>query len=209
MKIISHCGLWDEKAPKNSRTALESAICHGFGIETDFRDQDGRLVIAHHPPLESEGLSLLDLLEMLSKVSLPGMSLALNVKAMHLSEWVKNVFPAKANAFCFDMSVPDLRNYIRDEIPVYTRQSEYEKEPSFYSEAKGVWLDAFDSVWYSRDLIWSHLRSGKDVCLVSPELHGREPHELWNFLQEDKELVSHPHLALCTDRSWEARELFS
>jgi hypothetical protein len=41
------------------------------------------------------------------------------------------------NYFLFDMSVPDALVYIRQGgFNVYTRQSEYEKEPSFYSEAK-------------------------------------------------------------------------
>lgn len=214
MNIISHCGLWDSTTPKNSRQALEKALQHGFGIETDFRDQDGRLIISHHPPLDKMSLELLDLLEMLSNTSSP-LKIALNVKAMHLSEllvetlqnWKTNFDQTKI--YFFDMSIPDQRNYLGAGLPTLSRQSEFESNPSFYEDARGIWLDAFESEWYDKELILEHLKKDKEVFVVSPELHKRQHQIFWNQLRQSGELVHDPNLNLCTDFPLEAREFFA
>ena len=49
MKILSHRGYWKEEKEKNTIDAVRKAFDHGFGIESDIRDLDGKLVISHNP----------------------------------------------------------------------------------------------------------------------------------------------------------------
>ena len=53
MKIIAHRGMWFSKNEQNTLVAFERALENGFGIETDFRDFNGSLVISHDLPLEN------------------------------------------------------------------------------------------------------------------------------------------------------------
>jgi hypothetical protein len=96
------------------------------------------------------------------------------------------------------MTVPELVVQLRLGLPAYTRASEYEQPPPCYDRAIGVWLDAFEGQWYSASVIERFLRDGKKVCIVSPELHGREHRSLWSSLKQSG-LVAHPDLTLCTD----------
>ena len=109
MIILAHRGLWETPVDKNTRAALRRALAEGFGIETDIRDFDGRLVISHDPP-RAEAMHLDDFLD--DYVQSGGLGLlALNIKADGLQ-------PALAEAladrrigpdryFVFDMAVPD------------------------------------------------------------------------------------------------------
>ena len=47
MYILSHRGFWHKGLKKNSIQAINKAIENGCGIETDFRDYMGDLVISH------------------------------------------------------------------------------------------------------------------------------------------------------------------
>ena len=42
-------------------------------------------------------------------------------------------------------------------------QSEYEKEPSFYESAIGVWLDEFQSRWIDKKTIGFHIKNNKKI----------------------------------------------
>lgn len=87
------------------------------------------------------------------------------------------------------MSVPDALLYIDLNFNVFTRQSEYEKEPSFYDKACGVWMDEFYSYWIDKNIIKKHIDNGKLVCIVSPELHKRDYKKEWQeYKQIEKEL---------------------
>ena len=63
--------------------------------------------------------------------------LALNIKADGLQIPLKQLIKKYeiTNYFVFDMSIPDALVYIDLNFNVFTRQSEYEKEPSFYGKA--------------------------------------------------------------------------
>ena len=50
MQLIAHRGYWLDPKEKNTETAFVRALQHGFGIETDFRDLNGHLVISHDVP---------------------------------------------------------------------------------------------------------------------------------------------------------------
>jgi hypothetical protein len=66
-------------------------------------------------------------------------------------------------------------------------------------------LDSFGEEWYDTDLIVKLIASGKRVCVVSPELHDRDPNPLWQRLRT---IADAPGLMLCTDHPQQARGFF-
>ena len=206
MQILAHRGFWVNEVEKNDRTAIQSALDEGFGVETDVRDWSGKLVISHDPPT-NPNYHLTDVFRQSALSDSHANTLALNIKSDGLAPSIKSLvdqFP-KQKYFVFDMSVPDVRQYIKLGLHVFTRASEVEMQPAFLTEARGVWLDAFFSDWYELDVVESFLANGKEVCVVSPELHGR-PHQLaWDKL---KQLNSLNELYLCTDFPDQAKEFF-
>lgn len=194
MQIISHRGYWKEPAEKNSRAAFARTLEAGFGTETDVRDLAGQLVVAHDPPKGGE-MRWRELVAMFEGSGLP---LAVNVKSDGLATLLGQAFSESATPwFAFDMSGPQTVLFARQGLPFYTRHSDVEPQPIFYSEAAGVWLDSFtDDQWIRPDVVRRHLDAGKSVCVVSSELHGREPRPLWDGLAELKEEA---RVMLCTD----------
>lgn len=199
MQVISHRGYWKAAAEKNTEVAFARSFEMGFGTETDVRDLNGMLVISHDMPLHP-AMSLRKYLAGLQVFDQkPGLIQALNIKsdglAKELAVKMKNCIQPW---FVFDMSVPDMIQHIRAGNPTFARMSEYEQLPTgFLGQIKGIWLDAFVSTWYSMDVVKSLLDQGLQVCIVSPELHGRaDPANLWNALRG---LAEHENLILCTD----------
>lgn len=136
--------------------------------------------------------------------------MALNIKSDGLQELLKYKITQYAleNYFIFDMSVPDALEYIKCGLNVFTRQSEYEQIPSFYAEAKGVWLDEFHGHWICLDVIEEHFSHHKQICIVSPDLHGRSYLQEWQEYKNWQAKFPNRHLMLCTDRVEEARRFF-
>lgn len=202
MRVISHRGYWRQPHERNQRVAFERSFGLGFGTETDVRDAAGTLVVSHDPPLGGE-MPLSQLLAMAAAAP-PGLPLALNIKADGLAGALAAALrqhPA-LDAFVFDMAVPDMRAYLRTGVPVFARMSEVERAPAWLAQCAGVWLDAFDGDWFGTELVADLLARTRRVCVVSPELHGREPGPRWASLRA---LAGHDGLLLCTDRPEEAR----
>jgi len=204
MKIISHRGFWDKATEMNSIQSFIKSFELGFGTETDVRDLNGRIVISHDIPLlSSETIYFEDFLEIYKKYStiVNSLPIALNIKADGLQTLITQKLEEYSidNYFLFDMSFPDQLQYLKKNTSkVFTRQSEYEKEPMLYKESDGVWLDSFDGNWFSYDLIKNHIDNGKIVCIVSSDLHKRDYHEQWKFLKNGN-LHLENNLILCTD----------
>jgi len=196
MIVISHRGYWKDPAEKNRPVAFHRSFDLGYGTETDVRDLGRALVISHDPPDGSE-ITLDAMLDILAGRDLP---LAMNIKADGLSRDLNAAMRARGvrSWFTFDMTIPELVVQLRLGLPAFTRASEYEQPPPCYDRAIGVWLDAFESVWYTPARIEAFLRDGKQVAVVSPELHGRDPLPLWVTLK-DSGIATHPRLMLCTD----------
>jgi hypothetical protein len=208
MKIVAHRGEWTEAPDKNSVGAFERALRGGFGIETDLRDAGGAVVISHDMPRGDE--MTLDAFLALCARHPAGRPLALNIKADGLQAKVAAALAAHRieDAFVFDMAVPDALGYLAQGTPAYTRISEYETVPSFLDQAAGIWLDAFHGEWYTPELVAGWLARGKQVCIVSPELHKRPHLALWQRLRAAG-LQRHPGLSLCTDFPSAAKDYFS
>ena len=204
MIVMSHRGYWREPAEKNTRAAFLRSAQLGFGTETDVRDLNGRLVISHDPPRGGE-MPLDEFLALWPDRSLP---LAINVKADGLARPLKAAMDRAGftSWFAFDMSVPDALQQIYHGVPVFARLSEYEPEPQpLLERAAGVWLDGFHGEWWDAALLRRLLGAGKRVCMVSPELHGREPGTAWGRLAP---LADAPGLMICTDLPEQARDVF-
>lgn len=204
MQIISHRGYWKSEEEKNTEIAFRRSFELGFGTETDIRDYMGELVISHDIA-DKNSLAAEELFKIYSSYN-KDLPLALNIKADGLQLKLKELLEKYKvnNYFVFDMSVPDGLVYLRHGLNSYTRQSEYEQEPSFYDEAAGIWLDEFHSHWIENYLIEKHLKKGKDVCIVSPDLHRRSFDLEWKQYKEikDKKFI------LCTDFPEKAEEYF-
>ncbi len=207
MKIIAHRGMWQSPQEQNTRAAFKRALEHGFGIETDFRDCDGRLVISHDlPNLRSLDAEIFfDLCNRHPNTD----PHAINIKSdglqalleTHLKQWSADRY------FIFDMSIPDTLGYLRHQLNTFSRISEYENYQNFDGKTAGIWVDGFVGEWYTAELLQSYLQQGQSLAIVSPELHGRNYQSLWAMIKA----IDAPkaNLMLCTDLPLEARGYFN
>lgn len=210
MQILSHRGLWKTPAEKNSVTAFSRSFSQGFGCETDIRDFNGQLVISHDIP-EQDCLLFCDFLQLHTRYD-SQLPLALNIKSDGLAEEIRQQlkFFRTENYFCFDMSVPDMHDYLAKGLHVYARISEFEAESSLFSEVQGIWLDSFLSEQCDLSQVEKFLRRGLPVCCVSPELHRRENTVYWQQLSDfSSGFPVTERLMLCTDRPEQAREVWN
>lgn len=208
MEIISHRGYWLDLNERNTPQAFRKSFSCGFGTETDIRDYCGDLVISHDIAT-SDSILMSDFLRIFNSYD-SNNTLALNIKADGLQKKLKPLLEANriTDYFVFDMSIPDTLGYLNEGIPFFSRQSEYEPNPVFYKECSGVWLDCFEGIWFDIQLIENHLRSGKKIAIVSPELHKRNHLELWEFIREN-DIDSYKELILCTDIPEQAVNFFN
>ena len=205
--ILAHRGYWNVPEEKNTPGAFDRAFSEGFGVETDFRDCCGELVVSHDPP-GRDAMPAKAFFE-LYRARGGDLPLAVNVKADGLQKLLKNMLEEYQvkNYFLFDMSAPDALISSRRGLRFFSRHSEIEPSPYLYDTAAGVWMDCFEREWMTAADVTRHRAAGKDVCLVSPELHGR-PHEaFWRKLAEMK-LPAGPAVMLCTDHPGKARVFF-
>ncbi len=176
--ILAHRGVWSNKKEQNTLDSFKIAFDNGWGIETDIRDFNGQLTVSHDPAV-TPSVSLDDLIT-LHKQYPNQPYLALNIKADGLQTTLSQIsaqLPPGRFAF-FDMSVPQQLIYKRLSLPFLTRISEYE-DALFEAEASGYWIDCFESNWHLPSAL-EHLRDDIPICLVSPELHGRQNHlDFW------------------------------
>ena len=207
MKIISHRGYWKNFEENNRQISFNRSFEFGYGTETDIRDYQGELVVSHEIPNEFS-MTMIKFLELYAGYKNPFL-LALNIKADGLQRKMRELLEKYniTNYFLFDMSIPDTIQYIKMGFNVFCRQSEYELNVPFYNEIKGIWLDSFCKIWYSSDLVNEHLINGKQVCIVSSELHKRDHLNHWQYLKSFN-LNNSDNLILCTDYPEEARKYF-
>lgn len=208
MVVLSHRGYWLKEEEQNMETAFCRSFSLGFGTETDIRDYKGNLVISHDI---ANGKSILverffQIYNEYDKTLL----LALNIKADGLQRKLKTLLEEYniQNYFVFDMSVPDGLQYVKNDFKVFTRQSEYEKEPPFYNASSGVWLDEFNRHWICESLIIEHLANDKKVCIVSPDLHKRSYNIEWHNYKRIDNIVNED-IMICTDSLEDARKFFN
>jgi hypothetical protein len=103
------------------------------------------------------------------------------------------------------MSVCDTLGYIKEGLNVYSRKSEFEQTIVFPAECKGVWYDIFNPKYHNNSEVLNYILNKKEICLVSPELHGHLYEDIWKKYRE----LPDEHLAICTDRPLEADVFFN
>ncbi|WP_307993365.1 hypothetical protein [uncultured Clostridium sp.] len=207
MKILAHRGYWNTTIKDNSYEALIKALDNGFGFESDIREYCGKLVISHDIANEESYLAE-NIFEKLSEYD-DKYCFAINIKSDGLKSLLLDLLKKYniENYFTFDMSVPQMIEYYEKGLKYFTRQSEYEKELVLYEKADGVWVDAFiEESWITEELLNTHLKNGKKVCIVSPDLHKREYLDFWNKLKSYN--IDFNDIILCTDFPLEARKFF-
>ncbi|MAX23466.1 MAG: hypothetical protein CMJ19_03090 [Phycisphaeraceae bacterium] len=209
MIILSHRGYWKTESEKNQAIAFERSFSLGFGTETDIRDCAGQLVISHDPPKGNE-MTVRQFFSIYREHSTTDLPLALNIKADGLQPMLNELLDefSVRNYFIFDMSIPDALASRRNGLTLFTRLSEYESESSLFKDSVGVWIDSFYRRWYEQKDIMRILEAGKKVCIVSDELHKRDPRPLWNWLVKLPSDIS-TRIMLCTDLPEDALELLA
>jgi glycerophosphoryl diester phosphodiesterase len=199
MEILAHRGWWKAEEEKNTPTAFIRAMSAGVGLELDVRDQDGEIMIAHDAPLkDGTYVPFSDFLILWREYGRP--KLAVNIKSDGLSLLLKDLFNAEDSAsyFCFDMSVPETLQYLKNDLVIADRLSEYERG-TFDSE--NIWLDSFHSDWWIEAL--SPEEESKAIFFVSPELHRRPYKPVWDYIKSNNSFSG-----ICTDHVEEALGFF-
>jgi hypothetical protein len=164
-------------------------------------------VVSHDPTTDGSVLTLQQFLSQISRATLSKeIVFALNIKSDGLSSIMTDELRTLQGIphFFFDMSIPELVRYVNSGLSVGLRRSEFEilaPQLSLWSEPSAVWVDGFDSDWWKTSELLE-LGSGKRVVvLVSPELHGREPDQVWKTFAD--EFHKNPNLYICTDYPWD------
>lgn len=210
MEILAHRGWWNTREEQNKIIALRRALDAGYGLETDIRYCNSELVISHdHPKTSDDDLVTFDDLLNLAEAVKSSSCIALNIKEDGLAPMLKDALDARdfTNYFCFDMSIPDTRSYIDNDLFFKVRLSEVEVyPPPWLDESVGVWLDCFYGEWFDSALLRALFTQGKQVSIVSPELHSRDYNGLWEQLRGCN--LPADLVALCTDFPDSAKSYF-
>ena len=202
MNYIAHRGLWKEKNEQNTYVGIKRALDLGFGVELDIRDNNGELIVSHDPGHYIKPLLFQEILELFKSYD---STLAINVKSDGIVMSLKSMLTGldASSYFLFDMSIPETIVYLENGLPTYMRVSEYESFGELHKRSDGVWLDAFQADWWvgASDVFSNQ----KNVCVVSPELHGRDYSDAWSFLRT---IDSTAQLFICTDQPESAKVFF-
>jgi hypothetical protein len=208
MQIISHRGYWLTADEMNQAVAFHRSFDLGYGTETDLRDHHGKVVISHDMPVGDE-LGLEELLKIMKGRNLP---LALNIKADGLIDEVLRLLKKynHTNYFTFDMAIPDMLVQIRRGAKILSPLSDVVPTAPMLEQTKGVWLDCFQSLWYSPQIIDKLLEAGNKVCIVSSDLHKRfdELEHQWRMVRDCRYFNSEK-LLICTDKLEECMDFFN
>lgn len=209
MNILAHRGYWNESIQRNSLEALKQAIQKGYGFESDVRDFNGELVISHNIADASSPYAE-EVFQYLAEND-DRYCFAINIKADGLKEILKTYLEKYCirNYFLFDMSIPQMVEYDEMGLRYFTRQSEVEPVPCMYDQSAGVWIDGFwGTSWITEGLLRGHIENSKEICIVSPDLHGREDYrDFWEQLKNYR--IDFSKAMLCTDHPDEAGAFFS
>ena len=216
INILAHRGNWNVEITKNSLKALNLSVQNGFGIETDLRDHNGKIVISHDMPNDSNILFEDFLADY--KVKLLDQNkevyLALNIKSdglyIELKKLLNNFKVTKY--FVFDMSIPDTFGYLTEEIDFFLRHSDFEEPHKNFKKYSGIWVDCFEREWFTPEDIKAYTNSNKKVCFVSPELHNRPYKKCWNMIKcylETLDSADTKNIMICTDKPFEAKDFFN
>lgn len=202
MNFLAHRGIWKDRSEQNSFLGIKKALDLGFGVELDVRDRKGELIVSHDPSNSAEVLTFQEIVELSTRYD---SMLAINVKCDGIREKLETALSGldQARFFLFDMSIPETLGYLKSGLPTYMRLSEYEAYSELHNRSQGIWLDAFQNDWWlGKSAIF---QNGIKICVVSPELHGRDVTDAWQYLRN---IDTTANLYMCTDHPERARRYF-
>ena len=90
MNIIAHRGCWKIKGEQNTLQAFKKAFEMGFGVETDFRDLSGQLVISHDLPSHGNFIHIEQFIDLYCDFKKNDIVLAINIKSDGLQKLVED-----------------------------------------------------------------------------------------------------------------------
>lgn len=188
MIILAHrCNLdGPQHSAENTLPALRMALSLGFGIETDVRHAHGFGFYISHDRIIPDARHSLKSHAALWR-SHPDAMIALNIKELGTERALVDALRSlgvEKQVFLFDMELIEpvqgttamLFNQLAPEISLAARISdrgESTDQALGIEVADTIWLDEFDSLWATRDVVDTALRAGKQVFAVAPDLHGR------------------------------------
>ena len=159
-----------------------------FGVEVDIRSFKNKVIISHEP--------LLNGVEFEEWISFYEHDfLILNVKEEGLEKYLLDILKKYniKNFFFLDQSFPFLLKTIKSgEKRCAIRISEFESIDSAYNLAgkiEWVWIDYFNKFPLSKNDFIGLKKLGYKICIVSPEIQGKETCEiniLKNFLMKNE-----------------------
>lgn len=167
-----------------------------FGVEVDIRSFNNKVIISHEPLLN--GTSFEEWISFYEHDFL-----ILNIKEEGLEKYVLDILEKYKikNFFFLDQSFPFLLKTINSgEKRCAIRISEFESIDSAYNLAgriEWVWIDYFNKFPLNQNDFIGLKKLGYKICIVSPEIQGKENHEIKNlksFLMKNKIIPD----AVCT-----------
>ena len=167
-----------------------------FGVEVDIRSFNNKVIISHEPLLN--GIEFEEWINFYNHNFL-----ILNIKEEGLEKYVLDILKKYKirNFFFLDQSFPFLLKTINSgEKRCAIRISEFESIDSAYNLAgkiEWVWIDYFNKFPLNHKDFLELKKLGYKICIVSPEIQGKENYEikiLINFLKENKIIPD----AVCT-----------
>jgi hypothetical protein len=185
---------------RNTLADLAATPPH-LGVEMDVRTRGDRVVVTHDP--FTDGPDLDDWLD-----AYRHRLLIVNTKEEGLETLILGKLAARGihDFFFLDQSFPFLMRTIRGgEARVSVRVSEYEHPGTALAlagRASWVWLDGFHGFPVTADVVAKLRAAGLRLCLVSPELHGRDVAEIASY-RAAAEAAGALGDAVCT-RMWDA-----
>lgn len=171
-----------EKSDENTLASMAARFRDGFGVETDLRGDAGGSIRLSHDPLGSSPAPRLEEALALYVEARTGGALALNIKDAGLQSRLRPLIVRfdVEHYFTFDGPVPDMLADCAAGLRAFARESDFEVWNAAqvdhplpnYGAIAGVWMDNFGGrAWIDAAAIERHFSRGKDVALVSPELH--------------------------------------
>ena len=157
-----------------NKTKQLKKIAHNYGVEVDIRSNSSKLII-HHDPFK-KGELFENWLENYNHKFL-----IINVKEEGLEPFILeklNKFKIK-KFFFLDQSFPFILKYSKElSYRSAVRFSEFENIQTPLAISKYVnwiWIDCFFNTPLNKSVIKKLCEYSFKTCLVSPELHGRDP----------------------------------
>lgn len=190
MKIIDH---------RRNTLELLAATPTNLGVEIDLRSEGSRIIVQHDPFKPG-----VDFDEWLASYAHD--TLILNVKEEGLEEALIERMRSRgiADWFFLDQSFPFLVKTARNgESRCAVRVSEYESIETALALAGKIdwaWVDCFTRFPLSADDAQRLVAAGFQLCVVSPELQGRDPETEIAAMRRTIADLGAPVAAVCTKR---------